>query len=75
MTAALATAHPAIVEEETLFAMSGYERRGDVENWLRTNGVRYFRGRSGRLSTTVRLLEASKGLGDAGPGDKITVDF
>ena len=52
------TATSPIIDEGALKAATGYERRGDVERWLRDNKVPYYRGRKGALFTTARLLES-----------------
>lgn len=50
----------AVLLERDLQAMSGYTRRGDIERWLTAEGVKFFRGRNGQISTTLGLVEAAK---------------
>ena len=51
----------AIVGFDDLRAITGYTRLSDVQEHLTRLGVQYFLGR-GTISTTVDLLNASRGL-------------
>ncbi|HVT35661.1 MAG TPA: DUF4224 domain-containing protein [Nevskiaceae bacterium] len=61
----------AIVQEEELLKSTGFEKRGWLENWLREQGIEYFRGKDGRVFTTVGLLEAAKQRGARGSSQSI----
>lgn len=60
MTASNPTQPASILDEPALRQITGYRRRGDVERWLRRNGIGYYRGRGGALFTTATLLEAAR---------------
>lgn len=51
--------HSQIVTEEVLMASTGYDERGRLEGHLRKSGIRYFRGRGGRVWTTIGLIEGA----------------
>lgn len=51
-----------ILETEDLKAITGHTRPGDIARWLTRQGVKYFRGKSGTIFTTQRLLEAAVGF-------------
>ncbi|MCP5136548.1 MAG: DUF4224 domain-containing protein [Gammaproteobacteria bacterium] len=55
------TAHPAVVTEETLFAMTGYKRSGDLRTYLTEKRIPFQVGKQGRVWTTTDAL--NKGLG------------
>lgn len=57
------------LSEEQLFALTGYSDRGWLEKWLQREGIRYWRGRGGRLCTTTGLMEAAK-LGKDAPREQ-----
>lgn len=50
-----------ILTTADLKAATGYERAADIERCLRTQGVRYMRGKDGPW-TTVDLVNAASGL-------------
>lgn len=50
-----------IILPDDLSHITGYERPGDVERCLRTQGVRYFTGKDGPW-TTIDLINAAGGL-------------
>ena len=52
---------PHLIDTDTLKELTGYERSGDLERYLRDQGIRYFPGRRGPW-TTVDLLNAAGGL-------------
>lgn len=47
-----------IIPQERLLEVTGYEHSGDLEKWLRRNGIRYHRGKGNRIFTTVLALTA-----------------
>ncbi len=49
-----------LIQQKELFEWSGYKRQGDLENFLKSEGIQYFRGRGGRLLTTPGLINAAK---------------
>lgn len=49
----------ALITEDQLQACTGYSQRGRIETWLRQQGIRYWRGKDGRLITTTALMEAA----------------
>lgn len=51
----MATIDP-IIQQEQLLQATGYERPGDLERWLRRNGIKYHRGKSNRIFTTIDAL-------------------
>ena len=56
---------------EHLAAITGYQRRCDIERCLRMNGRRFFVGRSGPW-TTLDLVNAAGGIQTARPtGDEL----
>lgn len=57
----------ALVGEKELLEKTGYSERGWLENWLRRNGIRYWRGKDGELLTTTGLMEAAVMGNDARP--------
>lgn len=54
--------HPAALAPEDLERLTGYRRQGDLEKWLRANGVPFFRGQGGRIWTTLDACNAALGL-------------
>lgn len=56
-----------IVTEDHLKEVTGYSARGHLEHWLRANRIPYYRGKDGRLFTTIGLLESVK-TGGSAPG-------
>lgn len=48
-----------IVTEAQLQEASGFAQRSRLEQWLRANNIRYWRGRDGLLCTTTGLMEAA----------------
>lgn len=55
-----------IIEIDTLRRITGYDRAADVERSLSGQGIKTFRGRHGRLWTTVELINQAGGLRPAG---------
>lgn len=53
--------HPAALAPEDLERLTGYQRQGDIERWLRQNGVPFFRGRVG-VWTTLDAVNQALGL-------------
>lgn len=51
----------AIVSTEDLQRLSDLKRKQDLENWLRSQNIRYFHSRKGPWTTTG-LIEAAQGL-------------
>ena len=47
-----------LVTEEQLKAWTKYSRTADLMEWLRSNGIAYFRGRGGSVMTTVQAVNA-----------------
>lgn len=54
--------HPSALAPEDLERLTGYKRQGDLEKWLRQNGVPFFRGQGGRVWTTLEACNAALGL-------------
>lgn len=48
--------HPELVTEAQLMEWLGYQRRADVEEFLRGQGVPILYGRGGRLCTTLEAI-------------------
>lgn len=46
-----------VLLEEDLLAMTGYESVGWLERWLNEQRIKFFRGKDGRIFTTIALLE------------------
>lgn len=46
-----------VLLEEDLLAMTGYESVGWLERWLNEQRIKFFRGKDGRIFTTITLLE------------------
>jgi hypothetical protein len=51
-----------LVNFESLKALTGYERRSDIERSLQSQGIRYFYSRYG-LWTTITLINHAGGAG------------
>ncbi len=47
-----------LLTEEQLKAWSKYSRTSDLLDFLRSNGIAYFRGRGGSVMTTVQAVNA-----------------
>lgn len=47
-----------LLQQDHLLEWTGFRRPGDLEKWLRENGVPYRRGRGGRLITTQAAVDA-----------------
>ena len=47
-----------LVSEEDLKAWTGYTRSGDIEKWLKENGVAFRTGKKGRICVTEEALNA-----------------
>lgn len=58
--------HPSALAPEDLERLTGYKRQGDLEKWLRQNGVLFFRGQGGRVWTTVDAVNRALGLTHTG---------
>ncbi len=54
-----------LLTESDIANWCGYKRQGDIERWLKENGIRYFRGKDGKLLATIGLVEAAKLQGPA----------
>lgn len=52
--------HPSIITEDDLMAATEYTTRGRLESHLRDNHIPFFRGRDGRLWTTLGLIESAR---------------
>jgi hypothetical protein len=50
----------ALITEDDLKAWTEFQRSGDLERFLKENGIPYFHGRGGKLCTTLNLIESSK---------------
>lgn len=61
-----------VLDAETLKQLTGYNRASDVERCLRSQGVRYFRGRNGPW-TTLDLLNAAGGLLQYRPAESVDI--
>jgi hypothetical protein len=48
-----------LITEDELKIWTGYEHRGKVEQFLRTNKIKYFHGKEGRLCTTDQFINNS----------------
>lgn len=48
----------AIHHATSLKAATGIKRNGELEQWLKTNGVKYFYGKQGPFTTQEALNEA-----------------
>lgn len=57
---------PGLVTFEALKALTGYERRSDIERSLQSQGIRFFHGRHG-LWTTLTLINYAGGAGTGNP--------
>jgi len=57
----MADTHPSALAPEDLERLTGYQRQGDIEKWLRQNGVPFFRGRVG-VWTTLDAVNQALGL-------------
>ena len=57
---------PGLVTFEALQTLTGYQRRGDIERSLQSQGIRYFHGRYG-LWTTLTLINYAGGAGTGNP--------
>lgn len=53
--------HPGALSPEDLERLTGYQRQGDVEKWLRQHRIPYFRGRIG-VWTTLDAVNAALGI-------------
>lgn len=49
-----------LLTQSDLANWCGYKRQGDIERWLRDEGIKFFRVRDGKISTTIGLIEAAK---------------
>ncbi len=50
-----------VVSTEELKEITGFQRSGDVEKCLESQGIRFFHGKNGPW-TTLDLINAAKGL-------------
>lgn len=53
------TESSSLISEEQLKAWTKYSRTADLLDFLRSNGVSYFRGRGGCVITTIQSLDAA----------------
>ena len=60
-----------LVNFDTLSAVTGYERAGDITRSLRDQGVRYFLGKGGLPWTTQDLINAAGGLRPGAASDTV----
>ena len=58
---AISIPQPSALAPEDLERLTGYQRQGDIEKWLRQNGVPFFRGRAG-VWTTLDAVNQALGL-------------
>ena len=49
-----------LLTESEIKDWCGYKRQGDIERFLKENGIQYFKGKDGEIKTTIGLIEASK---------------
>ncbi len=49
-----------LLTEQELSEWCGYKRQGDIEKFLIKEGIKFFRGKDGKLLTTHGLIDASK---------------
>ncbi len=47
-----------LITEDQLKAWSGYSQTGKLLDFLRANGILYFRGRGGSVMTTIQAVNA-----------------
>ncbi len=64
----------ATIGYDELKERTGYQRRGDVENCLKKQGIRFFIGRAG-VWTTVDLVNAAGGLQAPAKSEAYSVDL
>jgi hypothetical protein len=48
-----------LLNTEQLKAWCGYERKADIERWLRENRIPWRRGKNGELCTTLEAINDS----------------
>ena len=41
--------------------VTGYKRQGDIENWLQSERIPFFRGKNGRVFTTPEKINEALG--------------
>jgi hypothetical protein len=52
-----------LVKFEDLQSITGYERAGDIEQALRSQGIKFFHGKAKTVWTTMDLINAAGGAG------------
>lgn len=62
-------ANDRLVSFEELSTITGYQKPSDVERCLVEQGIQVFRGRRGRLWTTMDLVNHAGGLRQAADND------
>lgn len=53
----------ALVTQEDLSQWLGFERKSDIEQWLRSRGIWYDHGKAGRVVTTEAAINAAQRKG------------
>ena len=53
------TESSSLISEEQLKAWTKYSRTADLLDFLRSNGVTYFRGRGGCVITTIQAIDSA----------------
>jgi hypothetical protein len=48
-----------LITTEQLRKWCGYERKRDIEKWLRDNGIAWRRGKNGEICTTLDAINES----------------
>ena len=50
---------PALLNQDQLSEWSGFQRKADIEHWLRINNIQFIRRRKNRICTTLAAVNAS----------------
>ena len=64
-----------LVDHEALQHLTGFDRMGDIARALERQGIRYLRGRAGRLFTTVDALNKAMGISPSEPDAPYSPDL
>ena len=61
-----------LVTSEDLKKVTGYTRIGDIERWLQQENIPFFRGKRGKIFTTIEKLNEALSPGESQPE---TIEF
>ena len=63
--------NPELLDEDDLRQWVDYDRRSDLERWLRENGIRFRHGKAGKVVTTLTAVNTAL----AGNGEFGEIEF